>query len=103
MRYKKFWLLILLLFAGDIATTMYGLQNGYTEANPVVADAMEEHGELPALLLFLPVKIGAALFALGGQWFAGYYGEPHRQKWFPLMVLFILALPPVAWNLYVLA
>lgn len=103
MRYKKFWLLILLLFVGDIATTMYGLQNGYTEANPIVADAMEEHGELTALLMFLPVKIGASLFALAGQAFAGWYGEPHRQKWFPLMVLFILALPPVAWNLYVLA
>ena len=103
MRYRAIWILILLLFAGDVATTMYGLQNGHEEANPLVVEQMEDHGELTAMLLLLPVKIGVAITAMGGQWFAGVMGEPERQKWFPLMVLFILAIPPVAWNLWVLA
>jgi hypothetical protein len=103
MRYRAIWLLILLLFAGDVATTIYGLQNGYEEGNPIVAEEMEDHGELTAMLLLLPLKIGVAITAMIGQWFAGFMGEPERQKCFPLMVLFILAAPPVVWNLWVLA
>ena len=103
MRYRLLWLLIFLLFIGDIVTTIYGLQNGYVEANPSVAAEMADHGELNAMLMLLPVKFGAAGVAIAGQWFAGWMGEPERQKWFPLMALFILALPPVVWNLWILA
>ena len=64
MRYRLLWLLIFLLFIGDIVTTIYGLQNGYVEANPSVAAEMADHGELNAMLMLLPVVPACGLESL---------------------------------------
>lgn len=102
MKYKRLWILILLLFIGDVATTVYGLQQGYQEKNPSVAELVGEYGEVGALILLFPIKLLAMGAAMGGQWLCLAFDEPEKQKWFPLMVLFILALPPVVWNLWLL-
>lgn len=103
MKYRLLWLLILLLFAGDIATTIYGLEHDYEEGNDFVVENMDKHGEVIAMLLLLPVKLGAMVIAMAGQWAAGKLDRDDLRIVFPLIVLVVLALPPFLWNLWVLA
>jgi len=63
MKYKWLWLLVLLVAAGDIATTLYGMGVGASEGNVIAEEAMNQHGQLPAMIALkvFAITIGLVL------------------------------------------
>lgn len=64
---RSLWALALLLLALDVALTLYGLERGLTEGNPVARAAMDAVGPALAMVLmktFSLVVAGACAFAL---------------------------------------
>lgn len=84
---RELWMLALLGLVGDLALTVYGLERGLTEANPVARAALAAHG-YPALAA---MKAGAVAVGVGG-WLV----LPRRHR---AVVPLALALP---WTLAVL-
>lgn len=56
------WVLAILAAVGDMGTTLYGLNNGYTEGNPLMSDMMDEHGETKTMLVS---KVAPLLLGFG--------------------------------------
>lgn len=93
MKYLKLWLLVILFAGADVGTTIYGLSNGESEGNPVVQDAIDEVGVVPALI---SIKLGAV--ALG----AGLYNAVPDHKWMVPTALLSVWAPVVVWNSWIL-
>lgn len=82
VRLVHLWTAFLVFTAGDLLTTLYGLQNGAVEANPVVSSLLDAHGQ-PVLVFLklvflavvwvdlkvLPRRYGVALLAGGVVYF----------------------------------
>lgn len=93
MKYKWLWLLVILFAAGDVVTTIHGLSNGEDEGNPVVVEAIDYVGALPALV---SIKLWSLLVGLAAQSILTEY------EWIPATILLLVWGPVVAWNLVVL-
>lgn len=70
---KQLWMGLLAVTVGDIGTTMYGLQIGAVEGNPVVANAIEAYG-FSALLALKLLYLGTLWTGL--QIVPGRYERP---------------------------
>jgi hypothetical protein len=59
---RELWLLALLALVGDLALTVYGLERGLAEANPVARVALAAHG----YAALVAMKAGALSVGVGG-------------------------------------
>lgn len=78
---RELWALALLALAGDVVLTLYGLEQGLTEANPVARAAVARYGYVALLGLK-----GAAL----GVGVLGWLALPRR---YGVVIPLALALP----------
>lgn len=93
LKYKKLWLLVVLVAFADIATTWYGINAGLSEGNPVVAEAIQNVGVIGALL-------GMKFIALGLV-FVGAMMTP-RGTWLPPALLSVIWFSAVLVNISLL-
>jgi len=93
-------LLTFFLILLDVGTTIYGFNNGFGEANPIVRAMMSEYGMLGFWLSFILVIIG-----LGITFMIAYKVRYRWYKigWFSLLSLGIIGRTiVVAHNIYIM-